>query len=87
MKLFYAGKTRIGCGLDVFKHMYFRFFEKPEVMLSSATKKCADNLPCFLADDNEGFYSVTFLLAGVVFTLSFFGRSIGCSVQSKRITS
>ena len=87
MKLSYANKARVGFGFDVFEHMYFRFFEQSEIMFTPAAKEGANNLSRLLADDNKSFHSVAFFLTRIPTPLSFFGRSMGDSVQSKSTAS
>jgi chemotaxis methyl-accepting protein methylase len=61
--------------------------EQLKVMLAAITKGSGYDFGRFWVGNQLRFLSVTFLFAAVVLFLAFFGRSIGCSLTSTRITS
>ena len=66
--------------------MHSGLFEQPKVVTLAIGKVGANNPFGFLIYDYLAFERVSFLFAGVVFPLSFFGRSIGDSEASTRTT-
>jgi len=65
----------------------FRFLEKPKVVPSSFIMGNTQNATRRFLDNKLGFQRVSLLLSRIIAPLSFFGRSMGVSVASSRITS
>ncbi len=78
-----------GIGFDgnVGVKSHLGLFKEPEVMPTAIRDSGADDLFGLFVDDNLTLYGMAFLFAGVVALLSFFGRSIGDSEASTKITS
>lgn len=96
MEMLKALVTSIGLCFDVRMQLHFRLFEHTEVVFFSRTEIGADDLKesslgilwlGLLGYNELGFERMAFLFARVRAFLSFFGRSMGDSVASIRITS
>ncbi len=61
--------------------------EQLEVMFAALTKGSGYDFSTFLVGNQLCLLGVSLLFATVVLFLAFFGRSIGCSLASTRITS
>ena len=61
--------------------------EQLKIMLASITESRGDNLSTFSVSDYLCFLGMVLLFAAVMPFLAFFGRSIGCSLTSTRMTS
>ena len=62
-------------------------FEHLKVMLASVTKRCGKDLSALSIRNHLRFLGMLLLFATVMPFLTFFGRSIGCSLTSTNITS
>jgi len=67
---------------DMFGKETAAFLEQFKIMLASIGKGRGKDRLRLLVDNQLRFLGVTLLFAAVVPALSFFGRSIGCSVAS-----
>ena len=61
--------------------------EQLEVMLAALTKGGGYDFSGFLVSNQLRLLSMSLLFATIVLFLAFFGRSMGCSLASTRITS
>lgn len=79
------GNTLIAsvCDPQLFKlSRQLSFLEETEIMLSPFAKRSTNNQPTEIVYDDLSFECVPFLLAAVVGSLVFLGRSIGLSLTS-----
>ncbi len=69
------------------QNMNTGFLKQPEIMFLPVGKGQTDDLSIFEVDKHLRFQGMTLFLPGIVLPLLFWGRSIGDSVASTRITS
>ncbi len=69
------------------QNMSMGFLKQPEIVLLPIGKSQADDLSVFEVYQHLCFQGMTLFLPGIVPPLFFWGRSIGDSVASTRITS
>ena len=74
-------------GVGVCLEIHLGVFEQLEVMCFAWSKVSCDDFPRLLVDDYLALGSMALLLARVVASLSFFGRSTGDSLASMRAIS
>jgi len=77
----------VGHGVGVGMESDTRLLEHPEIMPAAGRMREADDRARRLVDDELGLQRVAFVLARIVATLFFCGRSTGVSVASMRTTS
>ena len=96
MKTLDALVPRVGLNFDLWMHLQVGFFEHTEVVSSARTEIGADDskgrriallILRQLGYDKLSFERMTLLFARVVAFLSFFGRSMGDSEASIKMTS
>ena len=96
MKTLDALVPRVGLNFDLWMHLHVGFFEHTEVVSSARTEIGADDskgrriallMLRQLGYDKLSFERMTLLFARVVAFLSFFGRSMGDSEASIKMTS
>jgi len=79
--------TAIRQATDVLRNQVMAAFEDGKIMLASVIKDGRNHGVGLLIHNQLRFLGMVFLFAAVVLPLLFFGRSIGCSVPSIKITS
>ena len=72
---------------EVFGKLTAIVFEQLKIVLASVTESGGDDLSALSVGNYLRFLGVTLLFATIMPFLAFFGRSIGCSLTSTRITS
>lgn len=83
----YTLVATVGNSVSICLEVYSRALEKFKIMRFTFGKVSRYNPPRFLVNHYLAFGGVSFLLAGVVLALSFFGRSTGDSLASMSATS
>ena len=79
--------TSIRQNTDVLRNLSLVSFEELKIMFASMSKSSCHNFGGLSVGNQLCFLSTALLFATVMPFLAFFGRSIGCSLTSTRITS
>jgi hypothetical protein len=77
----------IGQAADLLRNQVMAALEDGKIMLAPIGKDGGDHGMGLLVHDQLRFLSMVLLFTAVILPLLFFGRSIGCSVPSIKITS
>src|SRR6266542_6162202 len=87
MKMMHPLESRIRLAFGFGMQSHPRFLEQAEVVPLAVSESSADDPFRSRFHYDLALYGVPFLFSGVIPSLSFFGRSIGDSEASRRITS
>ena len=87
MKFCHALIASICQNAKVFGEVAAIVLEQLKIMFATITKSCGNNFGTFAVSNYLCFLSVMLFFATVMSFLTFFGRSIGCSLTSTSTTS